>query len=161
MHPNTGEIITKYYKLANDPKKRELWTTVFGKYTGSLPQGNSKTVGKGTNSLFLLTHQEIGEILTYRVFTYVILLVNYHPQKEDPNWVCLKTGGNLITYTGYDTTRTANLMTSTILWHSVLSIAREKYICIEIKNFYLCAKIDRYEYIRMKLTHFPMHVQQQ
>ena len=27
MHPTTREIITKYSKLSNDPKTREVWTT--------------------------------------------------------------------------------------------------------------------------------------
>ena len=33
-------------------------------------------------------------------------------------------------------------------------------MCIDIKNFYLCAPMDRYEYKIMKLTYFPKHVQQ-
>ena len=51
------EIITKYSKLANEPKTREVWITAFGKEFGSLSQGDNKTGEKGTNSLFLLTNQ--------------------------------------------------------------------------------------------------------
>ena len=32
---------------------------------------------------------------------------------------------------------------------------------IDAKTFYLCAPIDRYEYMIMKLTDLPEHVQQQ
>ena len=59
------------------------------------------------------------------------------------------------------TTRTANLTTPKILWNSVLSTARSKYICIDIKNSYLCAPMDGYDYMLMKLTYFLEHVQQQ
>ena len=70
-------------------------------------------------------------------------------------------GGGLITYPGNVTTRTDDLTTSKILWNSVLSTARANYMYIDIKNFYLCASMDRYEYTRMKLMVFPAHVQQQ
>ena len=30
IQPTTGEIITKYSKLTNDPETRELWTKTFG-----------------------------------------------------------------------------------------------------------------------------------
>ena len=86
-------------------------------------------------------------------------MVYYRPQKEDLNRVRLTAGGNLISYPGNVTTRTADLITSKILWNIVLSTARTEYICIYIKNYYLCAPMDRYEYIRMKLTDLPVHVQ--
>ena len=31
IHPNTGQIITKYSRLTNEPETREVWTTEFGK----------------------------------------------------------------------------------------------------------------------------------
>ena len=33
-------------------------------------------------------------------------------------------------------------------------------MCIDMKKNYLCALMDRYEYIIMKLMDFPEHVQQ-
>ena len=82
-------------------------------------------------------------------------MVDYRPQKEDPNRVRLTAGVNLITYPGNVTTRTANLTTSKIPWNSVLNKTREKYMCIDIKNFHLCAPMERYDYMRTKLTDFP------
>ena len=86
-------------------------------------------------------------------------MVEYHPQKDESNRVQLTVGGNLITYPGDVNTRTADLKTSKILWNKVLSTAWAKYMCIDIKNFYLFIPIGRYGYIGMKLTDFPMHVQ--
>ena len=88
-------------------------------------------------------------------------MVDYPPQKEDPNRVRLTMGGNLISYPGGVTTRTADLTTSKILCNSILSTVRENYMCIDIKNIYLCEPIERYEYTRMKSTDFPLYVQQQ
>ena len=85
----------------------------------------------------------------------------YRPQKEDPNSVKLTAVGNVITYLGNVTTCASDLTTSKIRWNNVLSTARANYTCIDIKSCYICAPMDRYEYIRMKLTDFPEHVQQQ
>ena len=86
--------------------------TEFGKKIGSLAQGDNRTGEKGTDSLFVLTHQEIRDIPTDRFVTYGRLLVDYLPQKEDPNRVRLTTGGHLITHPGDVTTHTADLKTS-------------------------------------------------
>ena len=134
--------------------------TVFGKESGSLTQGDNITGETVIDTLFVLTHQEIRNTATDIVVTYGILLVKYLPKKRDPNRVRITASGNLITYPGYDTTRKDNLATSKILWNSVLSTSQEKYMCINIKTFHLCVPMDRYEYMRMKLTDFPEHVQQ-
>ena len=160
IHSTTRVIITKYSKLANDPETREVWTTAFGKEFGSLSQDDNITEAKVTDSLFVLTHQEIRDILNDRVVTYGRLVVDYLPQQEDPNMVQIITGGNLITYPGDVTIRTSNLTTSKILWNSILSTARAKYMRIDIKHFYLCTPMDRYDYMRVKLTDFSKHVQQ-
>ena len=34
IHPTTGEIITSYKRLVNDPKFRDVWDTSFGKEWG-------------------------------------------------------------------------------------------------------------------------------
>ena len=79
----------------------------------------------------------------------------------DPNRVRITAGGNLIEYTGELTTRTADLTTSKILWNSVLSTPKAKFMCLDIKNVYLCAPLERYEYIKMPLDILPEHIIEQ
>jgi hypothetical protein len=55
----TGETITSYKKLINDPPTMEIWQTAFGKDFGGMAQGDDKTGQKGTNSIFVMTHAEI------------------------------------------------------------------------------------------------------
>eukprot|EP00804_Cyclotella_cryptica_P010472 CCRYP_012303-RA/>CCRYP_012303-RA protein AED:0.45 eAED:0.14 QI:0/0/0/0.6/1/1/5/0/1176 len=101
QHPVTGETITTYKRLINIPQMREIWTTAFGKEFGNLAQGDNKTG---------------------RTVTYGRIVIDFHPQKADPNRVRITAGGNLIKdYPGELTTRTADLTTSKILWNSVLS----------------------------------------
>ena len=82
-------------------------------------------------------------------------MVDHRPQKEDPNQIRIAVGGNLITYKGSTSTRTANLTTSKLLWNSVLSTEGAKYMCLDIKNFYLTAALDYFEYMKIPLALFP------
>ena len=51
IHPTTGEIITSYKRLVNDPKLRDVWETSSGKDWGGLAQGDKRTGTSGTNTL--------------------------------------------------------------------------------------------------------------
>ena len=161
VHPVTGETISKYRKLMRDSVLGEIWSTAFGKEFGNLAQGDDRTGEKGSNCIFVMTHDEILHILKDRVVTYGRIVVDYRPQKDDPNRVQITAGGNLIQYPGELTTRTADLTTSKILWNSVLSTPGAKFMGIDIKSFYLTAPLDRYEYMKMPLAVFPQHVRDQ
>ena len=63
----------------------------------------------GTNSIVVLTHEQIISIPKDRTVTYTRVIMDYQPQKKDPNRVHITVGGNLINYPGELTTRTANL----------------------------------------------------
>jgi len=95
-------------------------------------------------------------------WTYAQVVVDHRPQKEDPNRIRITVGGNLITYKGSTSTRTADLTTSKLLWNSVLGTKDAKYMCIEvINNFYLTAVLDYYEYMKIPLALFPEWIKTQ
>jgi hypothetical protein len=137
IHPITGETITKYQKLIKDPHTKHIWSLAFGKEFGNLAQGDELTGTEGTDSAFVMSHQDIKTIPSNRVVTYVRIVVDFRPQKKDPNRVRITAGGNLIEYPGELTTRTADLTTSKILWNSVLSTEGATFMGIDISNFYL------------------------
>jgi hypothetical protein len=85
IHPVTGATITRYQKLVKDPLLRDIWTTAFGKEFGNLAQGDKHTDTHGTNSIFILSHTVINNIPTDRIVTYTNIVVDYRPQKSDPN----------------------------------------------------------------------------
>ena len=58
-------------------------------------------------------------------------------------------------------TRTADLTTSKLLWNSVLSTEGAQYMCLDIKNFYLTAALDYFEYMKMPLLVFPAWIKKQ
>ena len=55
-HPVTGCTISSYKKLMHDPATAEVRQTAFGKDFGGMAQGCDKTGQKGTNAMFLMTH---------------------------------------------------------------------------------------------------------
>jgi hypothetical protein len=58
VHLTTGKTITSYKQLMHDPKTAEVWQMAFGKDFGGMVQGDNKTGQKGTNSVFVMTHEK-------------------------------------------------------------------------------------------------------
>jgi hypothetical protein len=129
--------------------------TAFGKDFGSMAQGDLKTGKKGTNLIFVMTHEEIKNIPRNQTVTYTHVVVDFCPQKADPHNIRITADSNLINYNGELSTRTADLTTSKLMWNSVLSTEGARYMCLDIKNFYLTAPLDHYEYMKIPLNIFP------
>ena len=123
------------------------------KELGRLAQGYGET--EGTDTLRFLTHEETRNIPKDRTVTYMRIVVDYRPQKKDPNRVRGCVGGNLLGVPFELTTRTADLTTSKIMWNSVVSTLGAKYMCADVKNFYLCTLMERKEYVRMPIELIP------
>ena len=96
-----------------------------------------------------------------RVPTYARVVVDFRPQKEDPNRFRITAGGNLIKYPGELITQTADLTTTKVVWNSVLSTEGAKYACLYVEKFYLETSMERYEYMKMPLSLFPEWIKQQ
>ena len=56
----------------------------------------------------------------------------------------------------------ADLTTSKLLWNSVLGTEEgARYMCLDIKNFYLTAALDYYESMKIPLALFPEWIKKQ
>ena len=83
-------------------------------------------------------------------------MVDVRPQKiDEPNRVRITVGGNLLKYPGVVKTETSSLTTSKIHWNSTISTPGAKYMCADVKNFYLNTPMARYEYMRMHISLIP------
>jgi hypothetical protein len=97
VHPVMGKTISSYKKLMHNPATAEKWQTAFGKNIGGMAQGANKTGQKGTNAMFMMTHDKIQHVLQWgKKFTYGNPVVDYHLQKEDPHQICITAGSNLV-----------------------------------------------------------------
>ncbi len=140
----------------NDPATAEVWQTAFDKDFGGMAQGDNKTGQKGTDAMFDMTHDDIKHALKAgKKFTYCNQVVDHCSQKEDPNRIWLTAGGKLIHCNKELSVPTAGLETVKLYWNSVASTAMAKYMCIDLKNFYLTAKLEYYEYMTIPLAYFP------
>ncbi len=45
--------------MMHDPDTMKIWQTAFGKDFGGMAQGDNKTRQKGTDSIFVMTHNKI------------------------------------------------------------------------------------------------------
>lgn len=112
--------------------------------------------------MFVMEHAEIKKAyLDRQKFTDAKVIIDHRPQKEDPNRVRITAGGNIIKYNGDISTCTVDLCTSKLLWNSVLSTPNVKFMCLDIKNFYLMAALDYFEYMQMPLELFPKWIREQ
>ncbi len=145
IHPTMGKTVMSYKKLMNDPATMEIWETAFRKDFGGVAQGNNKMGQHGTNFIFVMTHAEILLIPANCTITYARVVVNFCLQTLDPHRIRITAGGNLINYLGELTTKTADLTTSKLMWNSVLSTKGAKFMCLDIKNFYLTAPLNCFE----------------
>ncbi len=162
VHLVTGRTISSYKKLMHNPATAAVWQTAFGKDFGGMAQGCNKTGQKDTNAMFVMTHDEIMHALaSNKFFTYANPVVNYCPQKDDPHQIHITAGGNLINYKGNASVRKADIDTAKIHWNSVISTPNAKYMCLDIKIFYLTASLKYFEYMEIPLSLFPEWTQEQ
>jgi hypothetical protein len=47
------------------------------------------------------------------------------------------------------------------MWNTILNTKGMKFMCLDIKNFYLTAPLDRFEYMKMPLSLFPSWMREQ
>ncbi len=60
-----------------------------------MAQGDLKTGQKGTNSIFVMTDNEILRIPRNQMVTYAHVVVNFWPQKADPHHIRITAGETL------------------------------------------------------------------
>ena len=92
--------------------------------------------------------------------TYACIVIDHQPQKEYPNCVCMTASGNLIDYPFELTTHMDDMVSSKILWNSVISTKGTRFANANIKNMYMYLEIslDQFEYMKMQIALFPANI---
>ncbi len=159
VHLFMEKNISIYCKLMNNPATAEVWQTAFGRDFGGMEQGDNKTGQKGTNAMFVMTHNKKAHACRKKIFlTFANSVIAYPPQKGDPNCILMTAMGNLITYDRESSVRTTDINMAKLHWNSVVSTPNAKYMCLHIKNFYLTAALEYFKYIKMPLNLFPVWI---
>jgi hypothetical protein len=151
INPDT-DIAQEYKQLiANNPATAAKWTNSFVNELGQLAQGVGDRL-KGTGICFFIARSAVPRD---RKVTYGRIVVALRPQKAEVKRTHLTVGGNLIDYPSDVSTKTADLITSKIIFNSVLSTPGAQFMGIDLKNFYLNTPLDRYEYMPLSIAIIP------
>jgi hypothetical protein len=67
----------------------------------------------------------------------------------------------LINYESSASVQTADLDMAKLHWNSMIITKGVRYMCIDIKNFYLTAALEYYKYVKIPLTLFPTWIVEQ
>ena len=106
----------EYRHLIKHDKYRVVWVTSFANKLGRLAQGIHDV--KGINTIQFIPHKAVSPGCTV---TYRRIVVDYQPQKQEPNRTQLTVGGDRIDYPWEVATPTANLTTAKLLFNSTIS----------------------------------------
>ena len=93
--------------------------------------------------------------------TYGHIVVDYCPPKYDPYHTWLTVVGNLIKHPGEFITQSAYLNTEKSLFNSTISTPELRFMCCDIKDFYLVTPTEGYEYIRLTINIISEEVTEQ
>jgi hypothetical protein len=156
INEDTGASL-EYRHLINYASTFTIWNKAAVNDFGRLAQGVGNRI-EGSNTIFFIPRQAVpkGKIVTYRRF-----VVDIRPNKSEVHRVRLTVGGNLIQYPGDVSTRSADLTTSKCLWNRTISTDGAKYMCIDVKNFYLGTPMDTFEYMRIPTKLIPHEIIEQ
>lgn len=159
LHLRMGKAITKYRNLVNDPdlELRITYRNGLGKEFGNMAQGKERTGKEGMNAIFILPHVQIAAIPKSKAITYTRIIVDFRPQKEDPNRVRMTADGNFIKYAGKLAARTSDSSTAKILRNGIVSTKGAQHTCFDISNMYHSDLTEDYECTRIPLDISPEH----
>ena len=102
-----------------------------------------------------------GKVTAGSTVTYGRIMAEIQPQKYVTHRALLTVGGNIINLPGEVTKSTKYITTSNLIFNSVLLTKNEKFMCHDIKHFYLKNPMDKYEYMKLQLEITPAEIIQQ
>jgi hypothetical protein len=110
---------------------------------------------KGTDTIFFIPRHKVPKERAKDI-TYGLITCLVRPKKtEEPNRTRLVVGGDRVHYPFDAGMPTADLLTVKLLINSVISTPGARFFTMDIKNFYLCTPMSRYEYMRLKFLDMP------
>jgi hypothetical protein len=153
LDPITGQSL-EYRQLSQGPTK-DKWIHGFANEIGRLAQGIGTRMPTGTDTIHFIKREQVP---SDRKVTYGRIVATIRPQKSETHPVRLTVGGDLIDYPGDVSTPTADMTTTKILFNSVISTPDARFMCTDVKDFYLNTPMARYEYMRLPPRILPQEI---
>ena len=155
MDATTGKLMN-YRQLMQSPKHKEVWSRSSANEFGRLAQGVGGRV-KGTNTITFIRKSDVPHDRRKDV-TYGQFVCSIRPEKEEMHRTRFTVGGDRVNYPGEVATPTADMLVAKILFNSIISTPKARFMTMDISNFYLMTPLKRPEYIRMKISDIPEEI---
>ena len=106
----------------------------------------------GTNTVLFVAKYSIPPD---RKVTYAQMVAPIRPTKAEVNRVRVTVGGNCLDFPGATTTHCTRLKTTKFLLNSTISTPGDRFMTLDIKDFYYENVMARYEYLKLALACTP------
>ena len=107
--------------------------------------------------MFFITHDKVTSDRLKDV-SYRRIIVNYRSQKKEPHITRLTVRINLIDYAGDVSTPTTEITTAKLITNIAIYTPGARYMCCNIKKFYLGTTFIWYEYIKIPIDILPEEI---
>jgi hypothetical protein len=112
---------------------------------------------KGTNTIKFIHKHEVPKG-RFKDVMYGQFVCTVRPKNSEKNRNRFTILGDWINYPGKVATPTADLLVAKILFNSTISMPGEKFMTMDISNFYLNLPLPRPEYIWIKIKDIPEEI---
>ena len=115
---------------------------------GRLAQCVGTRTKSGNRNIFFIKRNQVP---SGRKIIYTNPVCDYLPLNDDSYYVQLTVGGERLPYPSDIGYPAAYLLEARIIFNSVILTPGSRFICADIKEYFLCSPMERFEYIK---THF-------
>jgi hypothetical protein len=112
----------------------------------------------GNENIFYIQRSQIPK---GRKVTYANAVCDYRPLKDDPYQVRLTVGGDRLPYPADAGAPAATILEAKLLFNSVISTPQAKFMTADIKDYFLCTPMERFEYIKIPYSMIPEEIRLQ
>ena len=116
-----------------------------------------KRIKDPTNTCHFIRKEQI-TLNRFRDVAYNKFECTERSQKAEKHRTRLVVGGNWINFPGEVGTPTAEMLLVKIMLNSVISTPRANFMTIIIASFYVATPMERYEYLKLKLSACPSEI---
>jgi hypothetical protein len=155
INPDTGNVAE--YKALSKSSDGPLWAAANKLEIGRMFQGlgPDSPMPDGTDCLRFIKKHHIPK---HKIPTYIRVVCADRPEKAQIRRVRWTAGGDRIEYSGNKTCRTAGMTTAKLLFNSVVSTPKGRFMTIDLKDFYLCSILDEFEYVKIPIWMIPQDI---
>ena len=151
----------QYHQLHKHPKFLHIWNTSCANKIGRLCQGISKGPKgpknqqvESTDNFRIINFEDIPEDRKVEIY-HSMVVCEVKPHKDDPSSTRITVTGSQICDPGNVGTPTGSLDLVKLIVNSVLSCRNARFVCFDLKNFYLQTPIKRSEQMKIKISDIP------